>query len=726
MASSGDYLRFFPYETPFDGQQEAMERIYNALTRGQDVLFEGACGTGKTLASLAPALEYARQADKTVVITTNVHQQTRQFRREAEAIRAEEAIRAVVFKGKASMCHIDVDYEECQVLRDNTYDLVDREQDLDELNRRESELLEQSQRGDGDAKAARSEIMDEIEAVEAEINDLTERATCEYYYRNLTADTDSFYRWLFDDVRTPTEIYDHAHEAGFCGYELLKDGLDGVDLVVCNYHHLLDPMIRDQFYRWLDVDPAETIVVFDEAHNIADAARDHATRELSERTLEGASEELADINDPRTKAAGNVIETFLTALRETYEDTLGFGDREAIGDEWEDIAIDNDDRRDDLTLTFLKQYTGSGIEQDLETAIALGRELEQQYETAYRDGQTEERKDSPTLTAATFLADWLESGGNPRQYPVVAIRRDMTTDDVYGRAELYTCIPQQVTGELFDQTYATVLMSATLRPFEVLEDVLGMDEPVTMAYGLNFPAANRHTIAVDTPPLFANTRDDPEVQETITATLRDAVDFTPGNTLAFFPNYSEAQRYHDRLTKTTDQTLYLDQPGTDATTLREQFVADTNGVLCTSLWGTLTEGVSFDGTDARSVVVVGVPYPRLDDRTQAIQDAYDRTFADRGVDDPGWQYAVEVPTVRKTRQALGRVIRSPADIGTRVLLDRRYTAGGRAELGEYSVYDTFPEELREELVDVNPDKLKFALLNFYQQHDAYDGAPPTP
>ncbi|MFW5896331.1 MAG: DEAD/DEAH box helicase, partial [archaeon] len=56
-----------------------MERIADALEEGRDVLFEGACGTGKTLAALAPALAYAQANDKTVVITTNVHQQMRQF-----------------------------------------------------------------------------------------------------------------------------------------------------------------------------------------------------------------------------------------------------------------------------------------------------------------------------------------------------------------------------------------------------------------------------------------------------------------------------------------------------------------------------------------------------------------------------------------------------------------------------------------------------------------------
>src|SRR6056297_3863683 len=104
-------MRFFPYDEPYANQREAMDRIHNALSRDQDVLFEGACGTGKTLSALVPALEYAREADKTVVITTNVHQQMRQFVTEARQITQQEPIRTVVFKGKASMCHIDVGFE---------------------------------------------------------------------------------------------------------------------------------------------------------------------------------------------------------------------------------------------------------------------------------------------------------------------------------------------------------------------------------------------------------------------------------------------------------------------------------------------------------------------------------------------------------------------------------------------------------------------------------------
>jgi len=725
VATTDDgYMRFFPFEEPYDHQQEAMGTIYDALEVGRDVLFEGACGTGKTLASLVPALEHARETGKTVVITTNVHQQMRQFVEDARAITDQERLRAVVFRGKGSMCHIDVDYEECQALRDTTRDLVEVESDIAELEQREGELLSDGQAGSSEAMEARNAVVEELRDLQDEQEEIeTERSTCDHYYRNLTVDTSEFYAWLFDDVRTPDDVYEYAHQQGLCGYELLKEGMDGVDLVVCNYHHLLDPTIREQFFNWIGRDPEDIIAVFDEAHNVESAARDHARRTLTENTLDQAIEELDNEEDARTDAAANIIETFRDALVEAYEDSFEFGARAAVDEHWDDITIANDDRKDDLTLSFLQGYTGPGFHEELDHALELGRDLDARYQEAFKKGELDTRKECQTLQAAGFIADWLDESDETGQYPVVSVRRDESTDEVYGRAELYTCIPEEVTRDLFEDLHAAVLMSATLRPFDVTENVVGVEDPVTMAYGAQFPEERRRTYAVDGPALFSSERDDPQTQQRIARTLEDIVRFTPGNTLVFCPSYSEAERYHDMTA--VSATRYLDEPGTQARDLREAFTDGDDGVLYTSLWGTLGEGVSYDGDDARTVVVVGVPYPHLDDRMDAVQDAYDVAFGD-DEDDAGWRYAVEIPTVRKTRQALGRVVRSPEDFGARILLDKRYTEAAEMEMHDYAVRGTFPPEERREMVDIGPEKLKFAMLNFYQDMDAYDGPPPKP
>lgn len=94
-------------------------------------------------------------------------------------------------------------------------------------------------------------------------------------------------------------------------------------------------------------------------------------------------------------------------------------------------------------------------------------------------------------------------------------------------------------------------------------------------------------------------------------------------------------------------------------------------------------------------------------RTRAVESAYDSEFGH------GWDYAIEIPTIRRVRQALGRVVRSPDDYGVRVLLDARYVSSSVKKMGKYSVFNIFPEEERAEIVDVAPERVKYSLMNFF-------------
>ena len=64
--------RFFPYEKPYDHQAEAMERIREALVEERDVLFEGACGTGKTFVVMTAVLPAARAYSRAGVSEASV------------------------------------------------------------------------------------------------------------------------------------------------------------------------------------------------------------------------------------------------------------------------------------------------------------------------------------------------------------------------------------------------------------------------------------------------------------------------------------------------------------------------------------------------------------------------------------------------------------------------------------------------------------------------------
>ena len=50
-----NYIDFFPY-TPYDVQNELMQRIWNAIDRSEIGIFESPTGTGKSLSLLSASL----------------------------------------------------------------------------------------------------------------------------------------------------------------------------------------------------------------------------------------------------------------------------------------------------------------------------------------------------------------------------------------------------------------------------------------------------------------------------------------------------------------------------------------------------------------------------------------------------------------------------------------------------------------------------------------------
>lgn len=677
-SAMNDYLKYFPKKSFYPNQKEAIEEIYDALSEQKIALFEGACGTGKTLSALVPALHVAKQRGKTVVIATNVHQQMLQFIDEAKDIKSVADVDVIVLKGKLHMCPAERSYEECDVLRENTYELLKLEQN------------------------ANQEIDD------ARMRILKERS-CGHLLNTLKREDDSFYKWLFSEVRTPEEVAERASKDGTCGYELLKRGMMNADLVICNYHHLLDPEILTMFLSWLGCGLEDIIVIFDEAHNLESAARAHSSLILTERTIERALNELTDMGDHDAKEIRNLLLELREALRETYESRFAFGEMERIGAEWHDIKIrEPADTEDGLTTNLRARLPD--IVDLIEDVCTLGAKFDTIYRNQYKEGLSDSRRVSHLLNVATFLKRYFELAGDAGYYPLINVRRE--GGEISGRIELFACIPKNVTKPLFDSLHSAVLMSATLRPFDVVKTTLGIDrETKNIVHTSPFPKERRRTMAVTIPPLFLRNRDDQEVIGIVTSVLEDIIEQSNGNVLIFFPSFSEAVRYKELLD--VDVPVFLDEMGVSATNVKEDFFrigeSGDKAVLLSYLWGTLTEGVNYRDDRARVVVIVGVGYPALGDRIRAIQYLYDHEFgAGRG-----WRYAIETPMIRRVRQAMGRVIRSPEDYGARMLLDVRYTSESPKTMGKYSVYPSLPPEEKEEIIDVAPGKVKYALMNFF-------------
>jgi len=711
-----DYLRYFPKKSCYPNQLEAMQAIHEALVKKHVVLFEGACGTGKTLSSLAPALHIGKMEKKTVVIATNVHQQMAQFIEEAREIKKHTDIKVVVLKGKMLMCpKPNMDYDTCSLLRDNTYKLMEQEKDFGQLKNEIQSVRDRLKRDkDTDLIKVQRELSREFDIEEKQLHD-TRKNSCDYLHKLLKSDTDDFRAWLFGGVRTPEEVADWALSNDACGYELLKRYMKEADLLICNYHHFLNEDIRTNVLGWLDKSLGDIITIFDEAHNIESAARSHSSMTLTEFTLNRALDEItANEETSLSEDVQTLLRVFLDTLRTTYNIILDkkFGERERVGKDWYDLRIaDPQERTDMFREKLIAAFGKAGIkkpDEAIERLRSFGLVIDAFYEKQFNEGKSPVKKICSSLTAAAFLSNYLKYSKDKSYYPILGVRRH--NSEISGRLELFTCIPKNVTAPLFNSVHSAILMSATLAPFETIKATLGISRQTReLSFGLTFPKEKRLTIAVSVPALFAKDRDSPQAKEVITKVLTDIIEHSDGNVLIFFPSFFEATQYKNRIK--CDCPVFLDEVGVSAQQIRDEFFrlgeSGKKAVLISYMWGTLTEGVDYKNGRGRTVVIVGVGYPALNDRTRAVESAYDAEFGH------GWEYAIEIPTIRKVRQAIGRVVRSPGDYGARVLLDGRYTSTSVKRYGKYSVFKFFPDEERAEIIDVEPERVKYSLMNFF-------------
>jgi Rad3-related DNA helicases len=745
MTQKNGYMRYFTKQSCYPNQAEAMEKIHSALLNEKIVLFEGACGTGKTLSALAPALSVGKKLNKVIIIVTNVHQQMVQFINEAREISQDNNIKTIVFKGKTSMCPENLDYEECKLKGENTYDLLDLEREVSSKEKELKDAYEKyKQTKDPALYALRTELEKELEEARKKVQALRNNS-CPQLHEVLKFEGNEFSNWLFSDVRSPEEVLEYAEDQGMCGYELLKKELKNVELLICNFHHVLSAEIFMMLLKWLERDPEDIILIFDEAHNIEASARSHSSIMLSELTIEKALSEVGETPEPDNSSlfgarsvgsgggipldqdyaarlyAKRLFSCLLIALKDTYDSKLKFGERNRLGKNWQDIQIsDPYERLDILKARFLREATKEGFEDEEKVLTRLreigefGGRLEEIYAENYKKGLLAVPKRSQIRYVADFLSSYLVLSDRQNYYPILNVRRDFKSDKVTGRIELFTCIPKNVTQPLLDSVFAAVLMSATLRPFEMIKSTLGISrEAEEIFYGTTFPRERRLTLAVSIPPLFAKNRDSPETLENLKEALLAAIIASAGNVIIYFQSYAEALRYTKLLEPELSIPIFLDETGVSAQEIREKFfkIGEQGGkaLLITYLWGTLSEGVDFRDSRGRTVVVVGVGYPALNDRIKAVESAYDTVF---GCGE-GWEFAVQVPTIRKVRQAMGRVVRSPEDYGVRILLDSRYQGSQVRKLGKFSVFDYFPPEENREFVDIAPRDVGSFVEKFF-------------
>ncbi|EMA34800.1 helicase c2, partial [Halobiforma lacisalsi AJ5] len=566
---------------------------------------------------------------------------------------------------------------------------------------------------------------------------------------------------------TPEDLVARAARNGTCPHSVMGAALGQVEVVVGNYYHAFDPRTVGSFTGALLDD--STFVVCDEAHMLEPRVRDLVSDGVGDRTLRDAETELSRVIQPvkferegrraeggSQTADADLVRAELNDSDVTYEElnrTLEFiGDLRAELDRRVTAYLDrnhrgwksnlNDLEDDELPLrdpaepaedeiTEWAREAGYG-DAEWVRAEAVGAVVAR----ILNEAEDEERtRAAPAV--GRVLGEWYRRDHTDyfREIELERTWDDTEPADSWRRAynarlALHNCVPSDAIGERLAAFGGGVLMSATLEPIDAFTEVTGLeylareeDRPIVeRRYGLHFPEENRESFAVAAPKFTYDNRGYPGEENPTRTHYADAVSKVarlPGNVLVGMPSYAEAEWIAGELEERVDKPVLLDASSDDETTqsLKAEFFAGDGKVLVTSLRGTLTEGVDYSGDRLSAAVVCGVPIVNTSSpRTKAVRRAYDDAFGDvpgqRSGSKPGasasgvgFEYALTIPAVRKARQAIGRVIRSPEDVGVRVLLDERYARDSWDSVREYLPDDG-------EFQSVSSDMLEYGLERF--------------
>lgn len=585
----------FPYDTYRQGQKEFVEEVYNAIKNKKNVIIHAPTGLGKTVSSVYPSLKFALENNLTVFFLTNRHSQHKIVLETLKMIKDQKVANfsSVDFIGKKLMCN------QSGVELMSARDFYDFCREL-----REKEICEYySNFKDKIKKTKREEIIKTI-VKDSPINVINMCSRC--------------------------------HDSGFCSFEIAADVARRSQVIIADYFHLLSPIIREGFLLRIQKNLSSSIIIFDEAHNLARRARELASENISSRTLELARKEASAYGQDSLAESISLLRDLIALLSKKMLNNL------------EENLL----RREDIKSEISKFTKYDEFVAELEYVAHAVRE---------------DKKRSFCGWVGAFLRIW----DGPDEGFCRIIRK------VYFRGKEniqieYLCLdPSIILSPLLKEAHCVIAMSGTLNPTSMYEDLLGFSGAVKKEFVNPFPRENRLNLIVGgvTTKYSKRTKD---MNDKIALKLKDAIESIPGNVLVFFTSYEMRDQIGGRLYEITNKKIFYEIK--EATKeQRAQILEDFKGynknggaALLAVSAGSFGEGIDLPGDLLLGVVIVGLPLSKPDLQTRELINYYDKKFS------KGFEYGYVFPAFIKALQNAGRCIRSETDKGVIVFLEERY------------------------------------------------------
>ncbi|CAG7719956.1 unnamed protein product, partial [Allacma fusca] len=498
-----------------------------------------------------------------------------------------------------------------------------------------------------------------------------------------------------------------------CPYFATRHLQEHADIIFCPYNYLISPSIR----RSMGIELENQILIFDEAHNMEDAAREASSFTICQDEIQAAMQDFEKVGEkglfePYAHRQLAQLMSHLSGWMDSHENSLRSLGFDSSGKFWNGTDVLAEFDLVGLTTERYQQCMGY-----MEVIATHRTEIqEQQKERGGRFTSSKENEE-PELLKLTmkttedvlqiFTSLTARNGSQRDDFRVALLknsvrrkrdnRSGVTTKEILS-INIWCLNPAVAFQELKDTVHSIVLTSGTLSPMQSFQSEL--DCP--------FPIKLEASHVIDRNQVFAGVLGMGPNNIKLNGSFRNVETFQyqdelgqlvlrvcqamPHGILCFFPSYRLLEKVSERWRSTglwhqlssVKQVLIEPRSGSadfelaistfydcNATPLATQ----TGAMFLAVCRGKVSEGIDFADNNARAVICIGIPFPNFKDLQVELKREYNQANRSRGLL-PGADW-YEIQAFRALNQALGRCIRHRFDWGAIILVDERYCQSPR-------------------------------------------------
>ncbi|RMX69953.1 hypothetical protein KXD40_009676 [Peronospora effusa] len=699
----------FPYERMYSEQLQYMRELKRALDAQGHCMLEMPTGTGKTVSLLSLVLAY-KHAHPTVGKLVYCTRTVPEMAKCVEEIKKLVACRTQYYGDRAQVTAVCLSSRRNMCVHPRVMAHADGE-DVDGQCRKMTASWVR-------AKAAQANNSNQASSMPP--TEIPE--TCSFFEKYETRKSDETI--LPPGVYAVDDLKELGVQKGWCPYFLTRYVVTYADIVVYNYQYMLDPKVSQLVSRNFE---KESIIVFDEAHNIDNVCIEALSVDLDRRGLDRASRNLTTLSSQVNKlkqadksrldaeyrrlveglrSSNAVVAPTYTnpttnqAIETNHDIMLG---NPVLPDDVLDEAIPGNIRRAEHFVAFMRrliEYLRQRIrvrQVESETPQAFLHQLHQAISVDIKPMKfcytrlnsllrTLEVTNLEEFNSLTHVADFATLVATYAEGFMLIIEPFDSSSGVHDPVLQLTCLDASLAiRPVFERFSSVIITSGTLSPIDLYPRLLNFNPVIRESLPMSVYRSSICPLVItrgsDQMPVSTkfDLRDDLSVVRNYGTLLLEMAACTPDGMVCFFPSYLYMEKIIGQWDSLgvlkrvlSSKLLFIETKDIVETTLaldnyKKACDCGRGAIFFSVARGKVAEGIDFDRHYGRAVLLFGIPFQYTLSNTLRARLEYLRyTHQIREGD------FLTFDALRQAAQCAGRVLRSKTDYGLILFADSRY------------------------------------------------------